>query len=178
MENMELPAQIKTFFILILITFSIITSNAQHQIDKDVTFSQKGKKSFVKLNPFLAKYKIDFQNFENCANSSGVVKFQVTPKGKIASIDVEGNLPSVLIDSVKVRILLTENKWIFSDAILEKNKNIVFYYPLYIQQTAKCNYRIHESYDLLMKLFKKQSVLLVDNDLYIIEPLLWHATIK
>lgn len=178
MEIMELPVQIRTILTIMFTLFITNCTIAQHQIDKDVTFSQKGEKSFVKLNPFLANFRIDYQNLENCANSSGVVKFQVTPKGKIASIDVEGNLPSVLIDSVKVRILLIKSKWVFSDAILEKKKNIVFYYPLYIQQSEKCNYKIHESYNLLKRFFENEKVVRIKDEIYYIEPIVWYATIK
>ncbi len=173
---MELPAQIKKILILLLTIFSINITTAQHQIDKDVTFSLKGEKGFVKLNSFLGY--IDYNDIDNCDNASGMFKFQVTSKGKIASIEIEGNLPSGLIEAVKQRILLIQDKWIFSDAIKEKDKNIQFYYPVYIQQSEKCNFKIHESYDLIIKLFKKYSVLSIDNDTYFIEPLVWHAKIR
>lgn len=87
-------------------------------------------------------------------------------------------MPSVLIDSVKVRILLIKSKWVFSDAILEKKKNIVFYYPLYIQQSEKCNYKIHESYNLLKRFFENEKVVRIKDEIYYIEPIVWYATIK
>lgn len=77
---MELTAQIKKIPILLLTIFSINITNAQHQIDKDVTFNLKGEKGFVKLNRFLDF--INFDNPEKCENFSGMFKFQVTPKRK------------------------------------------------------------------------------------------------
>jgi hypothetical protein len=175
---MELPVQIRKIFILALTLFSASIITAQHQIDKDVTFSYKGKTGYARLNSFLAFCKFDQKDSENCLTTSGIVKFQITPKGKIASIDTEGNLPADLIQAVKERIKLTENSWIFSDAIIKKNKNIEFYYPIYIELSKKCNYKIHESNNLLNKLFEKQSVIQVKDDIYIIEPLVWFAEIS
>jgi hypothetical protein len=183
MEIMERLVKIKIFIILTLVIFINGITQAQHQIDKDVTFSLKGENGFAKLNPFLANINFDnsdlaFTDFDNCENVSGMFKFQVTPKGKIASIDVDGNLPSELVEAIKKRILLTENKWIFSEAVIKKDNNIEFYYPIYIQKSKKCNFKIHESYDLLKKLFKKHEVLSIDSDIYYIEPMLVYATIE
>ena len=83
-----------------------------------------------------------------------------------------------MVEAIKERILLTENKWIFSEAVIKKNNNIEFYYPIYIQKSKKCNFKIHESHDLIIKLFKKYSVLSFDNNIYFIEPLIWYAAIS
>ena len=157
----ERLAQIKIFIILTLVIFITGGTNAQHQIDKDVTFSVKGEKSFIKLNKYLALITFDDRYLGHCLKTSGIFKFEVSPEGKIASIDVEGNLPSLLVNTIKERIYLTEDKWIFSDNILKKNKNIVFYYPVYfsIDLEDNCDSDFHESFEILKKLFEKQSVI-------------------
>ena len=173
---MELNAQIKIFIIIILAMFNISITNAQHQIDKDVTFSLKGEKNFAKLNPFLSY--INFEPHESCENKSGIIKFKVTPEGKIASINVEGNLPPLLVEKTKERIMLTEKKWIFSSSFTKRDKIIEFYYPIYLEQSEECKFKIHESYDLIIKLFKKHSIITIDDDTYFIEPMVWHSSIR
>ena len=169
---MELPAQIKIFIILALIICNTGITNAQHQIDKDVTFSLKGEKGFINLNKYLALITFEDIELGYCLKTSGIIKFQLNPKGKIVSIDVEGNLPTVLVEAVKKRILLTEDKWIFSETAIKKGKNIEFYYPVYfsIDLKDKCDSDFHESFSILKKIFRKHSVLSIDNDIYIIEP--------
>ncbi|MFH6991785.1 hypothetical protein [Flavobacterium sp. FlaQc-48] len=74
--------------------------------------------------------------------------------------------------------MLTEDHWVFSDSIFTTGKNIEFYYPVYIELPDKCNFKIHESYDLLERLFENQKVLRVKNEIYYIQPVVWHAEIK
>jgi hypothetical protein len=175
MEIMERSVQIRIILIFILFLFFSGHSIAQHQIDEDVTFSYKGKKNYAKLNPFLGYYEFDHNKLEKCMTASGIIKFQITPKGKIASINTYGNLPKELIEAVKERIMLTENCWIFSKNI--SNKNIEFYYPiyLYINRQDKCNIETHESMMLLNMLFEKQEVVRVKENTYMIKPAVWSA---
>lgn len=175
---MKLNVQIRTILTILLALFITNYTTAQHQIDKDVTFSLKGKNNYAVLNSFLGNFKLDEIVVENCTTTFGIIKFQITPKGKIGSISIEGNLPDTLIKAVKERIYLTENSWNFSDSILKKNKNIQFYYPIYIELPAKCNFKIHESYNLLKRFFENQKVLRIKDEIYYIEPMVWYAAIR
>lgn len=177
MEIMERLVQIRTLFVIVFTFFIISNISAQHQIDKDVTFSYKGKNSYARLNSFLGNYKFDMKDLGNCMTASGIIRFQITPKGKIASINTDGNLPNVLIEAVKERIYLTENSWVFSKSALKKNKNIEFYYPIYlsIDLEDKCDIPIHESQILLKILFENEKVLHVKDEIYYLAPDFWSS---
>jgi hypothetical protein len=172
MEIMERLVPIRIIFIIVVTLFTANCITAQHQIDKDVTFSFKGKNNYVPLNTFLAYYKFDKKGLPQCMTASGIFKFQVTPKGKIASIDTEGNLPEDLIKLINERIMLTEDHWVFSDRVVKSGKNIEFYYPFYFDITIVqgCILRTHESYDLLRELCGNQKVLHVRDEIYYISP--------
>ncbi|MFH6991783.1 hypothetical protein [Flavobacterium sp. FlaQc-48] len=172
MEIMERLAHIKIIFTIVVTLLVANCSSAQHQIDKDITFSFKGKNNYVPLNTFLAYYKFDHEDLPKCMTASGVFKFQVTPIGKIASIDVEGDLPEDLIKLIKERIMLTEEHWVFSDSILKSGKNIEFYYPFYMEISLleDCKTNVHESQGLLIKLFSDQKILHVRDEIYFIAP--------
>ncbi|KAF2517202.1 hypothetical protein [Flavobacterium foetidum] len=174
---MELNAQIRIIVILLFAFIRNYTA-AQHKIDKDVTFSFKGKNNYAVLNSFLGNFKLDEIISEDCTSISGIIKFQITPNGKIGPIIVEGNLPETLIKAVEARISLTENNWVFSESIIKNNKNIQFYYPIYIELPSKCNFKIHESYYLLKQLFENQKVLRIKDGVYYIEPLVWYAAVR
>ncbi|MET0945879.1 MAG: hypothetical protein ABWY22_10750 [Flavobacterium sp.] len=169
---MERRVTIKIILTIAITLFIANCSTAQHQIDKDITFSFKGKNNYVPLNTFLSYYKFDKEDLPKCMAASGLFKFQVTPKGKIASIDTEGNLPEDLIKLIKERIMLTEDHWVFSDSILKAGKNIEFYYPFYLEinMLLDCETNIHESLDLLIKLFRDQKVLHAEGTVYFIAP--------
>ncbi|MGQ7944180.1 hypothetical protein [Flavobacterium sp. WC2509] len=163
---------IKIIFTIVITLFITNCITAQHQIDKDVTFSFKGKNNYIPLNTFLAYYKLDKENLSKCMAASGILKFQVTPKGKIASINTEGNLPEDLVKLIKERIMLTEDHWVFSYSILKSGKNIEFYYPFYLSINLKtdCKIKVHESYNLLSDLCGAQKVLHIRNEIYFIAP--------
>ena len=70
---MGLTAQIR---IILILLFSFITNytEAQHKIDKDVTFSFKGKNNYAVLNSFLGNFKLDEITAEDCTSTSGIIK--------------------------------------------------------------------------------------------------------
>jgi hypothetical protein len=175
---MGLIVQIR-ILLAVLLTLSFTNyATAQHRIDKDVTFSLKGKNNYAVLNSFLGGFKLDEMALEDCTSVFGIVKFQITPDGKIGPINIEGNLPNNLIEAVKERIYLTANNWVFSESLLKRNSNIQFYYPVYVELPAKCNYKIHESYNFIKQLFEKEKVLRIKDEVYYIEPMVWYATVK
>ncbi|MGQ7944181.1 hypothetical protein [Flavobacterium sp. WC2509] len=157
---------------IIIALFITNCITAQHKIDNDIAFSFKGKNNYIPLNTFLAYYKFDKENLSKCIAASGIIKFQVTPKSKIASINTEGNLPDDLIKLIKERIMLTEDHWVFSDSILKSGKNIEFYYPFYmeINMLIDCKISTNESFNLLIEMFGDQKVLHIRDKIYYIAP--------
>lgn len=177
MEIMELLVQIRTKILLSIITTFLVSSciMAQHQIDKNITFNFKGKNNYVSLNTFLGNSNFDCESLGNCMSASGIIIFQVNPMGKIISVNSKGNLPNGLIEAIKKRIYLTEDCWVFNDEVKKKNKNIEFYYPIYvsIDLKDKCDIPQHESAELLQILFKNKKVLHIRDEIYFIAPDFW-----
>jgi hypothetical protein len=174
--EMERIVNNKLNLILIFFFLTINSITAQHQISKDITFIGKVGDKFFNLGPFLTYFK--YGNPELCENRSGVVKFEVSPKGGIISVTVEGNLPTDLVEGIKTRILLTENNWVLRDYLAEKGKNITFYMPVYLTQSQKCKFKVHETYNVMKSFFLKFSILPIDDNLYIMEPIYIPASIS
>lgn len=175
---MGLNVNNKIVFLQVLMFFVANIIFAQQKIDEGVFFIGKQNNSYVSLNKFLTNYEIDnIKDIGKCSVASNVFKFEVTPKGKVVSLDIQGDLPIIFEEKIKERILLLEDLWSLSDVVKGEDKNLIFYYPVYmsINLEDECNVRDHESFGWLTKVFDKEKVLFAKDKNYMIRPEYWSA---
>jgi hypothetical protein len=180
---MEIMAQLvnKKIILLVLFLFLSIKNIAQQKIDKDIAFSYKeeGKTRYMQLNQFLSTFEVD-KSFvwKDCMVNSGIFKFTVNTDSKVVSIDVEGNLPDAIVKSIKNKIMLTENHWIFSKSKKQQKKSIKFFFPFYLSIYVEKNCDLKDHYEpvsWVKEFLNGQKIKDMGNNLYLIHPEFWNA---
>jgi hypothetical protein len=177
---MEIMAQHVNKKIILLVLFLFLSTKniGQQKIDKDITFSYKeeGKTRYKNLDFFLTDIDTEFSKLIDsvkCTSTSGLFKFEINPQSKIVGITVEGNLQEGIVKAIKNKIVLSEKYWKIDGSLKKRKENIIFYFPYYLDINLEigCKVDLHkETFKLYKILSKKQKVVHLSNNVYLINP--------
>ncbi len=162
--------------LLLILLFSSGSMIAQQKIQEGLTFIGKNNNNkLIDLNRFMS-VSIDSIP-DKCLSAEGLFKFKISVEGNVDTVEVSGNLPGKLIKSIKERILLTNNRWVFNDSLKKRGKSMVFFSPVYVSMNLEhgCNAVDPESYGWLFDFFEKRNIIQGPNNKHLISPGLYYG---
>ena len=169
---------IKIFIITMLIATGF-EAKSQSQIVPAFKYTNPKTHRPMNLRYFLGTFSP--VKLEDCLFAWGTFRFKVNSNGKIDTIEVTGDLPDVLINSIKTRIKETKNYWVVNNKVNELEEQKWFVLPFFImrQATQNCpdNKTIEDTFTLINQLFDEDHQILITPTSYLIQPIWLFAAI-